>query len=85
LARFRYDVAVQLPTLGFAKNLRVVGVPSLLAGFDGIACFSFVNRFSYGNFGNSGMSAWNLDRSLRRWAGERNQMKRPSLLAEAKS
>ena len=50
-----YDVAVQLPMLGFAKNLRVVGVPTLLAGFDGIACFSFVNRFSYGNFGNPGL------------------------------
>jgi hypothetical protein len=50
-----YDVAVQLPTLGFAKNLRVVGVPLLLMGFDGIACFSFVNRFSYGNFGKPGL------------------------------
>jgi hypothetical protein len=47
-----YDVAVQLPALGFTKNLRVVGVLSLFAGFDGIACFSFLNRFNYGNFGN---------------------------------
>ena len=31
-------------------NLRVVGVPSVPTGFDGIACFSFVNRFHYGNF-----------------------------------
>jgi hypothetical protein len=50
-----YDVAVQLPALGFAKNLRVVGVPSVVAGLDGIACFSFVNRFHYGNFGNPGL------------------------------
>jgi hypothetical protein len=47
-----YDVAVQIPALGFAKNLRAVGVSSILAGFDGIACFSFVNRFHFGNFGN---------------------------------
>lgn len=48
-----YDVAVQIPALAFATNLRVVGVPSAPAGFDGIACFSFLNRFHYGNFGNS--------------------------------
>jgi hypothetical protein len=50
-----YDVSVQIPTLGFAKNLRVVGVPALLAGFEGIACFSFLNRFHYGNFGDRGV------------------------------
>jgi hypothetical protein len=50
-----YDVVVRVPPLGFAKNLRVVGVSSLLAGFDGIACFSFLNRFHYGNFGNAGL------------------------------
>jgi hypothetical protein len=49
-----YDVAVQIPALGFARNLRVVGVPSAIAGFDGIACFRFVNRFQYGNFGDAG-------------------------------
>jgi hypothetical protein len=50
-----YDIAVQIPALGFAKNLRVVAVPSTPSGFDGIACFSFVNRFHYGNFGNAGI------------------------------
>jgi hypothetical protein len=50
-----YDLLVQLPTLGFAKNLRVVGVPSMSAAFEGIACFSFLNRFHYGNFGNPGV------------------------------
>ena len=35
-------------------NLRVVGVPSVPPGFDGIACFPFLNRFTYGNFGDSG-------------------------------
>jgi hypothetical protein len=50
-----YLLPVQIPALGFSRNIRVVGVPSLLAGFDGIACFSFVNRFQYGNFGNPGL------------------------------
>jgi hypothetical protein len=43
---------VRLPALGFDQNLRAVGVPSVPAGFDGIACFSFLNRFTYGNFGD---------------------------------
>jgi hypothetical protein len=50
-----YDIAVQIPALGFGRNLRVVGVPSPISGFDGIACFRFVNRFHYGNFGNGGI------------------------------
>lgn len=47
-----YDIRVQVPALGFDQNLRAVGVPSLPAGFDGIACFGFLNRFTYGNFGD---------------------------------
>jgi hypothetical protein len=50
-----YDFFVELPALGFAKNLRVVGVPSMSTAFEGIACFSFLNRFYYGNFGNPGV------------------------------
>lgn len=50
-----YSVGVRLPTLGFAKPLRVAGVPSVPAGLDGIACFSFINRFHYGNFGDPGL------------------------------
>lgn len=49
-----YLLSVRLPALGFDKYLRVVGVPSIPAAFDGLACFSFLNRFHYGNFGNSG-------------------------------
>jgi hypothetical protein len=49
-----YNLQVQLPALGFAKNLRAVGVLSISGAFDGIACFSFLNRFQYGNFGNPG-------------------------------
>ena len=47
-----YLLPVEIPALGFVKNVRVVGVPSPTVGFDGIACFSFVNRFQYGNFGD---------------------------------
>ena len=47
-----YLLSVQIPSLGFSGNMRAVGVPSAPAGFDGIACFSFLNRFHYGNFGN---------------------------------
>lgn len=49
-----YLLLVQLPAVGLSKNLRVVGVPSVPAGFDGIACFGFLNRFHYGNFGDPG-------------------------------
>lgn len=49
-----YDLAVQLPVLGFAQTVRAVGVPSVPSGFDGIACFRFLNRFAYGNFGDPG-------------------------------
>jgi hypothetical protein len=47
-----YGISVRLPDLGFDQNLRAVGVPSVPAGFDGIACFSFLNRLTYGNFGD---------------------------------
>ncbi|HTU92653.1 MAG TPA: hypothetical protein VMF69_21410 [Gemmataceae bacterium] len=49
-----YDVPVQIPALGFTQRLRAVGVPSVPAGFDGIAAFRFLNRFTYGNFGDPG-------------------------------
>jgi hypothetical protein len=48
-----YGISVRLPALGFDQNLRVVGVPSVPAGFDGIACFAFLDRFTYGNFGDA--------------------------------
>ena len=49
-----YTLTVCLPALGFADALLVVGVPSVSTGFDGIACFNFLNRFTYGNFGDPG-------------------------------
>lgn len=47
-----YGVRVQLPQLGFVQIIQVVGVPSALSGFDGLAGFRFLNRFTYGNFGD---------------------------------
>ena len=47
-----YDLQVRIPALGFDRNLLAIGVPSVPAGFDGIACFRFLNRFTYGNFGD---------------------------------
>ena len=49
-----YDLLVRLPALGIDQELRVVGVPSVPAGFDGVACFAFLNRFGSGNCGDAG-------------------------------
>lgn len=49
-----YELPVQVPALGFDQSLRAVGIPAVPPGFDGIACFSFLNRFTYGNFGDPG-------------------------------
>lgn len=48
-----YGLSVRLPALGFDKVIRAVGVPAVPVGVDGIACFKFLNRFTYGNFGDS--------------------------------
>ena len=47
-----YLIDVQIPTLAFDDSVPVVGVSSLPRRFEGIACFKFLRRFSYGNFGN---------------------------------
>ena len=53
--RFRvYEILVRLPALGFSQRLSTVGVPTAPKGFDGIAGFPFLNRFTYGNFGDAG-------------------------------
>jgi hypothetical protein len=49
-----YTLPVHVPALAFIQDLRVVAVRSVPRGFDGIACFGFLNRFTYGNFGNPG-------------------------------
>ena len=45
-----YSIRVRLATLGFDQPVSAVGVASPPRGFDGIACFVFLNRFTYGNF-----------------------------------
>lgn len=45
-----YAIDVRIAALGFDQSVPVVGVPSPPAGFDGIACFRFLNRFTFGNF-----------------------------------
>ena len=48
----RYFMRVEIPQLHFDHFLFAVGVPTVPLRLDGIACFRFVNRFTYGNFGN---------------------------------
>ena len=47
-----YRLHVQIPALGFGRLVWAVGVSRVPAGFDGLACFQFLNRFAYGNFGD---------------------------------
>jgi hypothetical protein len=47
-----YNIRAQIPQLGFDRMVRVVGIPSAPFGFDGVASFRFLNRFTYGNFGD---------------------------------
>jgi hypothetical protein len=44
-------VPVEIPILGFADRVAVVAA-NPPPEFDGIACFPFLNRFTYGNFGD---------------------------------
>jgi hypothetical protein len=46
-----YLIPIEIPTLNFSARVFAVGVTSPPDGFDGIACFRFLNRFTYGNFG----------------------------------
>ncbi len=50
----RYSIRVLIPQLAFDAYVYAAGVPNLPVGLDGIACFRFLNRFTYGNFGNAG-------------------------------
>jgi hypothetical protein len=47
-----YLVGVEIPALRFRDKVFAVAVKATPDGFDGIACFRFLNRFTYGNFGN---------------------------------
>jgi hypothetical protein len=48
-----YLVEVRIPFLNFSDFVTVAGVSHVPDGFDGIACFKFLNRFHYGNFGDA--------------------------------
>lgn len=48
-----YLLRVRIPTLAFDAAVPVVGVSGPPAGYDGIAWFRFLSRFTYGNFGNA--------------------------------
>jgi hypothetical protein len=47
-----YALRVAIPALSFNEAVTVVGLPASPAGFDGIAGFRFLSRFTYGNFGS---------------------------------
>lgn len=47
-----YLVQIRIPQLNFDEPVPVVGISQVPSGFDGIACFKFLNQFHYGNFGN---------------------------------
>ncbi|MBY0232046.1 MAG: hypothetical protein K2W96_22405 [Gemmataceae bacterium] len=46
-----FKIRVRIPALAFDEEVDVVGVPSV-DGFAGLACFRFLDRFGYGNFGD---------------------------------
>jgi hypothetical protein len=46
---------VQIPALGFDRAVRAVAVPRVPPGLGGVAGFRFLNRFTYGNFGDPGL------------------------------
>lgn len=47
-----YVIRVEIPLLGFDDDLPAIGLPTPPSGLDGLAGFRFINRFTYGNFGN---------------------------------
>ena len=57
----RYGVRIMIPQLSFGQSVFAVGVAKPPDGFDGITCFRFLNRFTYGNFGDPatfGLETW---------------------------
>jgi hypothetical protein len=47
-----YVVRIQIPALSFDHHLRAAAVPACPAGYAGIACFRFLNRFTYVSSGD---------------------------------
>ena len=48
-----YVIRVQIEAVGFDQYVRAVSVRSSPPDVDGLACFRFLNRFTYGNFGDN--------------------------------
>jgi hypothetical protein len=48
-----YSLRVRIPAIGFDHYVLAVGVSDSGNDFDGIACFRFLSRFTYGNFGDA--------------------------------
>ena len=53
---------MQVPALAFAGRVRVVAFSHFPAGFKGVACYRFLNRFTCGNFGDP--DPFGLERGL---------------------
>lgn len=49
-----YTIRVQIPELGFDDDVPAAGIANCPQGFQGSAAFRFLNRFTYGNFGDPG-------------------------------
>ena len=47
-----YVLWAEIPAIGVGRRVRAVGVDSAPLNFNGLACFAFLNQFTYGNFGN---------------------------------
>ena len=47
-----YSLIIEIPSCNFVDSVPTIGVAQVPHGFDGIACFKFLNRFHYGNFGD---------------------------------
>lgn len=44
-----YLIHVRIPSLGQNRHVRALGVTTPPPGLDGIACFRFLNQFTFGN------------------------------------
>jgi hypothetical protein len=47
-----YLMRVKIPLLAFDDDVLAIGATSTPPDLHGIACFRFLNRFTYGNFGS---------------------------------
>jgi hypothetical protein len=53
MSRAQWPLLRGRPIVEITLTEVAVGVQTPPTGFDGIACFRFLNRFTYGNFGSS--------------------------------